>query len=50
MSDKNADQIKVLYVELAKVAASQDWERILKVAKKSNKPNTIILFYFVKNF
>jgi signal recognition particle subunit SRP72 len=34
MSDKNADQIKVLYVELSKVAASQDWEKILKVSKK----------------
>ncbi len=36
MSDKNADQIKALYTELAKIAPGQDWERILKVAKKSN--------------
>lgn len=36
MSDKNSDQIKALYNELAKIAPSQDWERILKVAKKSN--------------
>ena len=35
MADKNADQIKASYVELAKIAPSQDWERILKVAKKS---------------
>lgn len=34
MADKNADQIKGLYTELAKVAPSQDWERILKIAKK----------------
>lgn len=34
MSDKNADQIKGLYTELAKIGPSQDWERILKVAKK----------------
>ena len=45
MSDKNSDQIKVLYVELAKVAPSQDWERILKVAKKSNTPETIFFFF-----
>lgn len=44
MSDKNSDQIKVLYVELAKVAPSQDWERILKVAKKSNTSETIFFF------
>lgn len=35
MTDKNADQIKALYTELSKVAPSQDWERILKIAKKS---------------
>ena len=34
MTDKNADQIKALYVELHKIAQSQDWERILKIAKK----------------
>jgi len=34
MSEKNADQIKALYMELSKVAPSQDWERILKTAKK----------------
>jgi hypothetical protein len=36
MAEKNADQIKALYTEIAKIAPSQDWERILKVAKKSN--------------
>lgn len=35
MADKNAEQIKALYTELAKISASQDWERILKVSKKS---------------
>ncbi len=35
MTDKNADQIKVLYTELAKSAPSQDWEKLLKIAKKS---------------
>ncbi|CAF0799244.1 unnamed protein product [Brachionus calyciflorus] len=34
MSDKNADQIKALYTELHKIAPTQDWERILKIAKK----------------
>lgn len=34
MSEKNADQIKALYTELHKIAPTQDWERILKVAKK----------------
>ena len=34
MSDKNSDQIKALYVELHKIAPSQDWERILKISKK----------------
>jgi signal recognition particle subunit SRP72 len=34
MADKNADQIKALYVELHKIAPSQDWERILKISKK----------------
>lgn len=34
MSEKNAEQIKALYGELHKLAPSQDWERILKVAKK----------------
>ena len=37
MSEKNADQIKTLYTELAKIAPSQDWERILKLAKKSTQ-------------
>ena len=37
MSEKNAEQIKSLYTELAKVAPSQDWEKILKTAKKSRK-------------
>lgn len=36
MSEKNAEQIMAYYTELAKVAPSQDWERILKTAKKSN--------------
>jgi hypothetical protein len=35
MSEKNADQIKALYTELSKIAPRQDWERILKTAKKS---------------
>jgi len=35
MTDKNSDQIKALYTELSKVAPSQDWEKILKIAKKS---------------
>jgi putative lipoic acid-binding regulatory protein len=35
MSDKNADQIKALYTDLAKIGPSQDWERLLKVSKKS---------------
>ena len=34
MADKNADQIKALYTELAKIAPSQDWDRILKISKK----------------
>lgn len=34
MADKNADQIKAYYTELSKLAPSQDWERILKTAKK----------------
>ena len=33
--DKNIDQIKALYTELSKVSTSQDWEKILKIAKKS---------------
>jgi hypothetical protein len=37
MTDKNSDQIKALYTELSKVAPSQDWERILKIAKKSKE-------------
>ena len=37
MSEKNAEQIKSFYTELAKVAPSQDWEKILKTAKKSRK-------------
>jgi hypothetical protein len=36
MSEKNNDQIKTYYSELSKVGPSQDWERILKVSKKSN--------------
>lgn len=35
MSEKNAEQIKSFYTELSKIAPSQDWERILKTAKKS---------------
>ncbi len=35
MTDKSVDQIKALYTELAKVAPSQDWDRILKISKKS---------------
>lgn len=34
MSEKNAEQIKSFYTELSKIAPSQDWERILKTAKK----------------
>lgn len=34
MSEKNAEQIMAYYTELAKIAPSQDWERILKTAKK----------------
>lgn len=34
MADKNAEQIKALYTDLAKIAPSQDWNNILKVAKK----------------
>lgn len=34
MSEKNSEQIKALYTELHKIAPTQDWERILKVAKK----------------
>lgn len=34
MSDKNAEQIKSFYTELSKIAPNQDWERILKTAKK----------------
>lgn len=34
MAEKNVDQIKALYTEMSKVAPSQDWERILKIAKK----------------
>ena len=33
--DKNIDQIKALYTELSKAAPGQDWEKILKIAKKS---------------
>lgn len=44
MSDKNVDQIKALYTELSKIAPTQDWEKILKVSKKS----TIIIFIFLK--
>ncbi len=35
MSEKNAEQIKGFYTELSKLAPSQDWLSILKVAKKS---------------
>ncbi len=35
MADKNAEQLKSYYTELAKLAPGQDWERILKTAKKS---------------
>ena len=45
MSDKNVDQIKALYTELSKIAPSQDWEKILKVSKKS----TIILYLYFWN-
>ena len=34
-SNKNADQLKVFYAELSKIAKSEDWNNILKVAKKS---------------
>ena len=33
--NKSADQIKALYADLAKLAPTQDWVNILKVAKKS---------------
>ena len=36
MSEKTAEQIKAFYSELAKIGPSQDWEKILKVTKKSN--------------
>jgi hypothetical protein len=37
MANKNADQLKAFYTELAKIAKSDDWQNILKVAKKSKK-------------
>ncbi len=37
MSEKNAELIKTYYTELSKIAPSQDWERILKTAKKSKR-------------
>jgi hypothetical protein len=43
MSEKNFDQIKVLYSELSKVGPSQDWERILKIAKKSTQNEIDVL-------
>lgn len=39
MSDKNADQLKAFYQELSKIARSEDWQNILKVAKKSMTHN-----------
>lgn len=30
----NADQLKIFYAELSKIAKSEDWQNILKVAKK----------------
>ena len=33
--NSNADQLKVFYAELSKIAKSEDWQNILKVAKKS---------------
>lgn len=52
MTDKNSDQIKALYTELAKIAPSQDWDKILKVAKKSNltKKNPISPLQLVEFF
>jgi hypothetical protein len=38
MTDKNSDQLKTFYLELAKLAPSQDWQNILKSAKKSKQP------------
>ncbi len=43
--DKNIQQIKALYTELSKVATSQDWEKILKISKKS----CYLLFYLYYN-
>ena len=34
-NNKNADQLKQFYSELSKIAKSDDWQNILKVAKKS---------------
>lgn len=34
MADKNVDQIKALYTEIAKIAPSQDWDKVLKLSKK----------------
>ena len=46
MSEKSAEQIKAYYSELAKVGQSQDWEKILKVTKKS-KPFVFFNLQFV---
>lgn len=53
MSEKTAEQIKAFYSELAKIGPSQDWEKILKVTKKSNALSlnaTIISHFFLKLF
>lgn len=53
MSEKNLDQIKALYTELSKLAPTQDWEKILKVAKKSKGQSFIFVngvIYFYKKF
>jgi hypothetical protein len=44
MANKNADQLKAFYTELAKIAKSDDWQNILKVAKKSKKNKFIPLY------